>query len=285
MKRWKRWSPVLVFVLLLMIFWLAWGNRALTVTEIRVIDQELPEAFRGFRIAQVSDLHNAQFGEGNRELLVKLQQLEPDIIVITGDLIDRRRTDVEVALSFAREALKIAPCYFATGNHDAVSDAYPYLEEGLLKLGVTVLRSQATVLEREGESLRLAGAEDYTAFDAPAGEGQVAKMLEALAPVLEPGYNIVLFHRPELAGRMSELDADLILSGHAHGGQFRLPLVGGVYAPDQGFFPDYDEGLYDLGDRFLVVSRGLGNSLFPLRINNRPEIVSITLDKPESSES
>ena len=84
---------------------------------------------------------------------------------------------------------------------------------------------------------------------------------------------------------MSELDADLILSGHAHGGQFRLPLVGGVYAPDQGFFPDYDEGLYDLGDRFLVVSRGLGNSLFPLRINNRPEIVSITLDKPESSES
>lgn len=277
----RRWWLVIAAVCVLLVCWLALGNQTLTVSHIAVADPELPEAFHGFRIAQVSDLHNAEFGAGNRELLAKLAQLQPDIIVITGDLIDRRRTDVEVALDFAREAVKIAPCYFATGNHEGGSSDYPELEEGLREAGVTVLRSQAAVLEREGESLRLVGADDYTFFDAGSGEPQVAEMLKALEPLLAPGYNIVLYHRPELAGRMDKMDADLILSGHAHGGQIRLPWVGGLYAPDQGAFPEYDSGLYDLGDRFLVVSRGLGNSIFPLRINNPPEVVLITLEKPE----
>ena len=276
----KRIWWILGAAALVLSLWLAWGNYALTVTEITVTDPELPDAFRGFRIAQVSDLHNAQFGPENRDLLERLAKLEPDIIVITGDLIDRRRTDTAVALDFVRAALEIAPCYFAPGNHEGGSAAYPALAEELRKLGTVVLESRAEVLEREGEFLRLAGAEDYTCFEAGPGEPQVAAMLSALEPALEPGYNIVLFHRPELAGRLDKMDVDLILSGHAHGGQFRLPFVGGVYAPDQGFFPEYDSGLYDLGDRFLVVSRGLGNSLFPLRINNRPEILLITLEKP-----
>lgn len=279
MKR-RKWLVAAAACVLcgLLACWLVRGNSRVTVSRITVTDPEIPEAFHGFRIAQVSDLHNAQFGEGNRELLDVLKELEPDIIVITGDLIDRRRTDVEVALGFAREAVKIAPCYFATGNHDAMSPSYPELEEGLLEAGVTVLRSQAVVLEREGERLRIVGAEDYTAFDAGAGEPQVAEMLAAIEPLLEPGYNIVLYHRPELAGRMAGMDADLILSGHAHGGQVRLPWVGGLYAPDQGFFPEYDSGLYDLGDRYLIVSRGLGNSIFPLRVNDPPEVVLITLE-------
>lgn len=280
MKRWK-WLAIAAVCLLALVCWLILGNRMLTVSRVTVADPELPEAFHGFRIAQVSDLHNARFGEGNRELLDTLAELEPDIIVITGDLIDRRRTDVEAALEFARGAAKIAPCYFATGNHEGLSPAYPELEKGLQEAGVTVLRSQAAVLERDGVSVRLVGAEDYTAFDAGPGEPQVAEMLGALEPLLEPGYNIVLFHRPELAERMAGMDVDLILSGHAHGGQFRLPWIGGLYAPDQGAFPKYDSGLYELGDRFLVVSRGLGNSLLPLRINNPPEVVLITLEKGE----
>lgn len=280
MKRWK-WLAIAAVCLLALVCWLILGNRMLTVSRVTVADPELPEAFHGFRIAQVSDLHNARFGEGNRELLDTLAELEPDIIVINGDLIDRRRTDVEAALEFARGAAKIAPCYFATGNHEGLSPAYPELEKGLQEAGVTVLRSQAAVLERDGVSVRLVGAEDYTAFDAGPGEPQVAEMLGALEPLLEPGYNIVLFHRPELAERMDGMDVDLILSGHAHGGQFRLPWIGGLYAPDQGAFPKYDSGLYELGDRFLVVSRGLGNSLLPLRINNPPEVVLITLEKGE----
>ena len=278
--KWRKWLAIAAIGALL-VCWLIQGNSWVTVSRVTVADPELPEAFHGFRIAQVSDLHNAEFGAGNRELLEKLEQLQPDIIVFTGDLIDRRRTDVEVALTFAREAVKIAPCYFATGNHEAGSGEYPNLEKGLLEAGVTVLRSQSAVLGREGERLRLVGADDYAFFDAGPGEPQVAEMLGAIEPLLEPGYNIVLYHRPELAKRMSGMDADLILSGHAHGGQFRLPWIGGLYAPDQGMFPEYDGGLYDLGDRFLVVSRGLGNSIFPLRINNPPEVVLITLERTE----
>lgn len=278
--KWRKWLAIAV-LLVLLVSWLVWGNRALSVSCITVADPELPAAFHGFRIAQVSDLHNAEFGDGNRELLEVLEQTQPDIIVITGDLIDCRRTNVEIALDFAREAVKIAPCYFATGNHEAASAAYPELEEGLRQAGVTVLRSQAVVLEREGECLRLVGADDYSFFGPGDGDTRVRAMLRNLMPAIEPGYNIVLYHRPELAGRLEELDADLILSGHAHGGQIRLPWIGGLYAPDQGFFPAYDSGLYDLGGRFLVVSRGLGNSLFPLRINNRPEVVLITLERSD----
>lgn len=278
--KWRKWL-VLAAVCVLLAGWLIRGNRMLTVSHITVADPELPEAFHGFRIAHISDLHNAEFGKGNRELLAVLEGLQPDIIVITGDLIDYRKTDVDIALEFAREAVKLAPCYFATGNHEAAASEYPGLEEGLRRAGVTVLRSQAAVLQRDGQQLRLVGAEDYGFFGPGDGETRVAGMLEALTPALEPGYNIVLYHRPELAGRLAEWDADLILSGHAHGGQIRLPWIGGLYAPDQGAFPVYDSGLYDLGDRFLVVSRGLGNSLFPLRINNPPEVVLITLEKAE----
>lgn len=277
-RKWLAAACALCALCALLACWLVRENRRVTVSHITVADPEIPEAFHGFRIAQVSDLHNTRFGEGSRELLDVLKGVDPDIIVITGDLIDRRRTDVGAALEFAREAVKIAPCYFATGNHDARSTAYPQLEKGLLEAGVTVLRSRAEVLERKGEFLKIVGAEDYTAFDAGPGEPQVAEMLAAIEPLLEPGYNIVLFHRPELAGRMAGMDADLILSGHAHGGQVRLPWVGGLYAPDQGLFPEYDSGLYDLGDRYLIVSRGLGNSIFPLRVNDPPEVVLITLE-------
>lgn len=277
----RKWLIIIAAAVVLLSLWLFWGNRALTVNEITVVDPELPEAFRGFRIAQVSDLHGTEFGRGNRELLGLLSQLRPDIIVFTGDTLDYRQTNIEAVLEFVRAAAELAPCYFATGNHEAASAVYPQMEEELYRAGVTVLRSRGVVLEHDGESLRIVGADDYGFYGPGDGETRVKAMLAALEPELEPGYNIVLYHRPELAGRLREMDADLILSGHAHGGQVRLPFIGGLYAPDQGLFPVYDGGLYDLGDQFLVVSRGLGNSLFPLRVNNPPEIVLITLEKSE----
>lgn len=273
----KKKAAVTAAVLLLLAVWLVWGNTALECNETVLSDPELPAAFEGFRIAQVSDLHNAEFGEGNQKLLDLLRQAAPDIIVITGDLIDSRDTDMETAIEFVRAAVKIAPCYFVTGNHESRVAEYPRLEADMTDAGVTVLRGEAAVLEREGESIRLIGAEDYSFFRFPAGEDGVAAMMEQIIPLAQPGYNILLCHRPELITRFTELDIDLVLSGHAHGGQIRIPLVGGLFAPDQGFFPEYDGGVYALGDMRMVVSRGLGNSLAPLRVNNRPEVVVITL--------
>ena len=277
MKKWI-WAVILPVVLLLGIWWVIWANTALEVTEYSICSPEIPAGFDGFRIAQISDLHNTEFGENNEKLLQMLQDTKPDIIAITGDLVDSRRTDIDVALDFLREAVKIAPCYYITGNHERRIAAFPSLEARLLELGVTVLRNESCLLERAGDSVQLMGVDDCTFFTGIDGNATVRAMEAEIYRMQSEHYTALLFHRPELAVVYDRYDVDLVLCGHAHGGQFRLPLIGGIYAPDQGFFPKYTSGVYEMTDLTMVVSRGLGNSAFPLRVNNRPEVVVITLE-------
>lgn len=147
MKKWI-WAVILPVILLLCIWWIAWANTALEVTEYTVTGPEIPAGFDGFRIAQVSDLHNTTFGEENAELLQILRQAQPDIIAITGDLVDSRRTDLNITLDFLREAMKIALCYYVTGNHESRIEAFPVLENQLLEIGVIPLRNESCLLER-----------------------------------------------------------------------------------------------------------------------------------------
>ena len=263
--------------------WLLWGNSALMTSEISVTSSRLPDGFEGFRIAQVSDLHNWEFGEGNRKLLAALEQAEPDIIVMTGDLVDSRRTKPDISLAFAQEAVKIAPCYYVTGNHEARIDHIGFPEQ-LKTLGVTVLRNEAVTLERNGDTITLLGEDDPT-FEVDYMTGDCGPVLRASLEALQEkrqGYTILLSHRPEWFELYRDFGMDLVFSGHAHGGQFRLPGVGGIIAPNQGFFPEYDGGSYQDGDTTMVVSRGLGPSIIPLRINNRPELVVAELHREEN---
>ena len=281
----RRWLLLGVFLaaLLGVIAWVAWGNTALVTTELFVRSEKLPAAFDGFRIVQVSDLHNASFGEGNSELLERVEQAQPDCIALTGDLVDSRHTDVDTALSFAREAAKIAPTYYVTGNHEARLEEWEQLLTGLEEAGVTILQNESILLEREGQSIAFSGVEDPSFHDDPLlhdTEGIWERNLESLSPE-EGRYTILLSHRPEYFAFYEKLGFDLVLAGHAHGGQFRLPGIGGLWAPGQGLFPEYDAGLYQQGGTAMAVSRGLGNSLFPFRVNNRPEIVAITLQAGE----
>lgn len=256
--------------------WLAWGNRALTVQRYTIASPNLPPGFAGFRMAQVSDLHNARFGQGNGRLLSLLGQTGPDCILLTGDLIDSRRTDVETALDFVRQAAKIAPVYYVSGNHEArIPAAYEALKAGLKKAGATVLENQWAVLERKGDAITLLGLCDPSFGAALVGGDESAAAEAALAPLLQEteGYRVLLCHRPELFSLYAAAGVDVAFCGHAHGGQIRLPFIGGLYAPGQGLFPAYDGGLYAQGNTAMVVSRGLGNSIFPLRIHNRPEII------------
>lgn len=254
--------------------WLWWGNRAVMVHTISVTDQRLPQEFEGFRIAQISDLHNEVFGTGNGELLTLLAGTRPDIIVITGDLIDSRRTDVSAALEFVRGAVEIAPVYYVAGNHESrIPEEFWMLERCMENLGVSVLRGERTLLTREGAAIALIGVDDPTFQDKDSANWP-GIVEEELGRLREEGlYSILLIHRPELLETYARAGMNLVFSGHAHGGQVRIPFVGGVIAPNQGFFPQYDGGLYTMGDTQMVVSRGLGNSLCPLRVNNRPEIV------------
>lgn len=270
----------LATVCILFIFWIIWGNTALTVNEISISSDRLPASFSGFRIAQVSDLHNTEFGEDNASLLQMLAECQPDIIVITGDLIDSQHTDKEIALSFAQESVKIAPTYYVTGNHEASCSEYDTLKAGLEAAGITVLEDEIVYLEREGETIALLGLADPNFTIKGDLFGEVPAMVSTkLKNMLdqETVYTVLLSHRPELFETYAACGVDLVLSGHAHGGQFRLPIMGGLIAPDQGLFPQYDAGLFMDGNTNMIVSRGLGNSIIPIRFNNRPEIVLIEL--------
>jgi len=255
-----------------------WSNSALTRTSCTVKSPDLPESFSGFRIAQVSDLHNAKLGTNGR-LLAMLQEADPDIIAITGDLIDSRNTDISAALEFTAEAVKIAPCYYVTGNHEARVAEYTQLRSGLESLGVMILEDQAISLTREKDAITLIGVNDPSfQTDYLFGDDQTVMdtALDSLTQNAAP-FTLLLSHRPELLEVYAEQEIDLVLSGHAHGGQFRLPFLGGLFAPNQGFFPEYDSGLYRLDSTQMIVSRGIGNSLFPFRFNNRPELILIEL--------
>ena len=270
---------VIGIALVLLIVWIAWGNSALELNSYRIASNSLPKEFEGFRIAQVSDLHNAEMGKDNEKLISMLVEAAPDIIVITGDIIDSRNTNVDVALDFAEQAVKIAPCYYVTGNHEARVDEYSDLKDGLIDLGVTVLEDAKTEMVCSGESIVLVGVTDPSfETDYLFGDDETvlnSKLNELISE--EDGYVILLSHRPELFDTYVENKVDLIFSGHAHGGQFRIPFIGGVVAPNQGVFPKYDAGIYSEGDTNMVVSRGVGNSIIPFRINNRPEVILIEL--------
>ena len=281
MKRKSKTILTLIsFLLIILIGWTLWGNAALEVNEYEIVSDRIPKEFDGFRIAQVSDLHNAEFGEGNSKLIQLLSQTEPDIIVLTGDLIDSRQTNIKIALAFAQEAMKIAPVYFVSGNHEARVSEYEDLKMGLAEAGVIVLENQKVEITREGESITLMGIDDpsfqenYLFGDS---EGVAKQAIETLLRVSD-GYTVLLSHRPELFELYVETGMDLVFSGHAHGGQFRLPFIGGLVAPNQGFFPKYDAGQFTEENTTMIVSRGVGNSIVPLRFNNRPEIIVVMLN-------
>lgn len=271
---------ITAIVITALIVWIAWGNSALTVTEYTAQSDRLPEAFDGFRIAQVSDLHNAEMGRDNERLIDAIKQSDPDIIVITGDFIDSRHTNVEVALHLAEQAVAIAPTYYVTGNHEARMDIYPDFAEQLADTGVVLLQNESVLLERDGDTINLIGIDDPGFVTEHAAE-RAAATEAALTPLTSQcdGYALLLAHRPELIDVYAECGVDLVLSGHTHGGQVRLPFIGGIFAPDQGLFPPYDGGRCTVQNTHIIVSRGIGNSLFPVRINNRPELVVVELQK------
>ena len=270
---------ILVTMLVLVIYTI-WGNTALAVSVIKIASDRIPADFSGFRIAQVSDLHNTEFGKSNIKLLELLSENKPDIIVITGDLVDAVHTDIRVALDFAKAAVSISPVYYVTGNHEASLSQYDELKTELKAIGVIVLEDEAIELKHGNEAITLIGLSDpdFTIKGDTFGEvpAMVRTKLSSLADD-ENSYTILLSHRPELFESYTHCNIDLVLSGHAHGGQFRLPFIGGLIAPNQGIFPKYDAGLYTNGGTNMIVSRGLGNSIIPIRFNNRPEITVIEL--------
>ena len=271
----------IVAILILLIIWIAYGNTDLEIYKYNVKSEDIPSEFDNFRIVQISDLHNAEFGENNEKLLLMLKQADADIIVITGDLIDSRNTKIDVAISCAQKAVNIAPVYYINGNHEArVPDEYEKLKQGLKDAGVTILENSSADITIGDEAITLIGINDPTfrmELVDDTMEQNIAHQLASVVPDNE-NYKVLLAHRPEYfdvyAGKV-----DLVLSGHAHGGQFIIPFVGGFVAPGQGLFPEYYSGSYIKENTEMIVSRGIGNSIIPFRVNNKPELIVAELTK------
>ena len=260
-----------------------WENHALQCNPLTVEDERLPASFDGLRIAHISDLHNTRFGKDQQKLIGLLAKAKPDFIVVTGDLIDKRRPGMRNALDFAAQAVRIAPVCYVPGNHEAASAEYPELKRRLAELGVILLDDRVVRLERGEEVLTLMGVADPR-MCVPNENAAIARcMQEKLAAVTEGagGYQVLLAHRPETLTQYAQAGIDLAFCGHAHGGQFRLPW-GGVIAPNQGFFPKITAGIHREGGTRMVVSRGLGNSWIPIRLFNRPEVLLVTLRRAKT---
>lgn len=274
----KRWF-VSLGVLVLGGWFLYQENNVIETTAITIETERLPKAFDGYTVVQIADLHGKSFDPKQTKLLKKITQAQPDLIVMTGDLIDSRRNGEAAALTLMKQLTADYPVYFVTGNHEVRRNLtlLPKLEA----IGVQILRNTAVPLEYNGANIALLGIDDPTTTRWSEGlqesDGTRKSLASAQEAVDRSTFQLLLAHRPEYVPLYAERQIDLVLSGHAHGGQIRLPFTDGLYAPGQGFFPKRTAGQYTVDTTQLIVSRGLGNSLFPFRLFNRPEIVVITL--------
>lgn len=273
---------VLIFAVVLILVFGYLQNNVLTVSKYVYQNENLPDSFADFRILQISDYHNkgGLFWEQNFwEVVVSL---EPDMIVLTGDLLDSGKKDAEQAARIASECQVIAPTYFITGNHEFWVDEelLAQLLQELEDAGVTVLDNRAFYLAAE-ESHEAGGIALLGLSDRDLNNETLRELTEEIAAEhgKEEYIQILLAHEPQYINRYAACSVDLVLAGHAHGGQIRLPGVGGIYAPDQGFWPEYTEGMHRVNDTTMIVSRGIGNSVFPLRLFNYPELVLVTLQQ------
>lgn len=270
----------LITVAIALDLWFGYENKTIVTTVIQVEDEDIPSSFSSFRIVQISDLHNATFGYENNKLINAVKAADPDIIVLTGDMVDTKRRDIDVVLSFAENITPVAPTYFVTGNHDVKVLGREKLLTGLTEKGVTVLRNEKVVIEKGGEKITLMGIDDpkflddFMPYD---DKTNTEKAIESLMGE-DDGFTVLLAHRAEMIDIFAKTEVDLVLTGHAHGGQIRLPSKGGMLSPGQGWWPEYTSGLYKENNTQMIVSRGLGNSAFPFRINNKPEIVVAELN-------
>lgn len=262
-----------IVVIALLIF-LYYENNAIVVTHYDIKSKKLPTS-NGYKILHLSDLHNKSFGKNQEKLVKIVENIKPNIIVITGDIIDSRKYNEIPSLKLVKQLTQISPVYYVTGNHEARTDRFYSLEKKLSKYNVNVLRNKRIEVKQKNYKINILGIDDYAFFN---GVNEYKNVLEKLTNGLDrTNFTLLLSHRPEKVKYYIDYPIDLVLAGHSHGGQIRLPFIGGLVAPAQGILPKYTFGLYEEGNLKMIVNRGLGNSLFPQRLFNRPEVVVITL--------
>ncbi len=287
-----------LFIVLLISFLIGFfvytQNYVLQKTEYTVEFSDLPDAFSNMKILHLTDIHRKSFGKDQKKLIDMIRQANPDIIVVSGDIIYCYNHWYNFRYDYNKDLSKIMkifdalvnefPIYYAPGNHECKSNFYPTIKEALLKCGITVLDSGIVNLTKNGQEISLLGLKDPTFWG---GSNIVVdeyleltkKELLDLKSRSNNRFTVLISHRPEIFDIYKDAEIDIVFTGHAHGGQWRFPIIGPVYAPQQGYFPKYTNGVHTFDKTNVIINRGMGNSTMPIRLFNRPEVVVVTLKR------
>ncbi|MCI8512995.1 MAG: serine/threonine protein phosphatase [Lachnospiraceae bacterium] len=248
------------------------GNSRFKITTYQMQSDKVQKEFR---IALFSDLHNHEYGTGNYELVEAIRQSRPDLILMVGDMVNKDDDDLRVILELCENLKRIAPIYYTLGNHEGIlmygqNGSRITLDTQLIRMGVPVLYLGREDIVVRGNPVTLG------VFPYPEKESDQLDMEEVQWFEESSGFRIMISHYPSIFyEKLQNVDAELAVAGHYHGGQVRLPFLGGLYHIDTGFFPRYSGGEYELEKAKLIVSRGLGGHTRIPRVNNRPELVLI----------
>ena len=271
-------------IIILVILFCYYQNNKIDLTEYEIQSEEIKS---NIKIVQLSDMHSKPF----HKVVEALQTLKPDMIMITGDFINDHGKNKEKMLAIGKELLNISPVFYITGNHERRLEYFDDLMKELSNIGFKVLLNDISEEIINGNPITILGLdENQASFEDYKARKKGTFIYKDMKPYFDRlercgGFKIVLSHFPENFENVKEnnyaqYDFDIQLSGHAHGGQFILPFIGPIFSPGQGLFPKYARGSF--GERpKLIISRGLGNSEFPLRLFNHPEINVINLTRPQ----
>ena len=280
---------IFIGIFILMYLYIKYNVNTLEVTKYVVENKKVPKEFDGYNIVQISDLHSKLFGENNKKLIQKIKSLNPDIVVVTGDLIDGENNNYNVALDFMKEISKLYRVYYIIGNHEQKSLIKKYKDEykdyfnKLHQIDFVNLDNNKVEIVKGDSNINLYGLTvpyscyKYLFDNQETTSIDIDFLEEKLGKVDREQFNILLAHTPFYFDEYEKWGADLTLCGHVHGGIVRLPIVGGLLSPDRKFFPKYDLGEYTKNKSTMIVSKGLGGAKVLIRVNCKPEIVNIKL--------
>ena len=256
-------------------------NTLIKVSKYEIKSDKIPKEFNNFKIVHLSDFHSYGIKKDNNKLLEKINDEHPNIIVMTGDMVNKYDRNFEKFLNLAETLSKKHDIYYIIGNHEVRlrKDDLSFIIQNLKNFGIKILSDEKITIMRKKDCINIYGVDIpltyYKIINKPANVEEIINAV--LNKCNEKEYNILLAHNPLYFEEYSKQNIDLTLSGHVHGGMIRLPFIGAILSPERKFFPKYSSGVYEINNKKLLVSRGLGHSKPGMRLFNKREIVSITL--------
>ena len=279
-------SIIFILIVIIPVITMIVSNKVISISRYTINSDKIPNAFDNFKILQLSDLHSKEFGNKNEELIKKIDQENPDVIFMSGDMVNSYDKNFEVFFQLVDNLSEKYSIYYILGNHeenlydDDINEIINYLKEK----NVNVINNTKIELTKDNEKINLYGLGYNQKYYTQSGNKYGNDMQyteniisEVLGNVNTNEYNILLTHSPLLFEAYSNWGADLVFAGHIHGGVIIVPFLGGLLSPEEKFFPKYYKGEYTLNNSKMIVNAGLGNGRIPIRMFNRPDVSVVTL--------